>query len=100
MKSSLVSGDGKDKEFLLLVSAMVVLGLIEVRCRDCSSLLAYWLMTASCRLHWEILVGISCRLVALVENLHFVPWLLAFKADDTDRLREDVEVVIVGSWHH
>jgi len=68
-----VSGGGKDEGILLLVSAMVVAGLVGMRCGDRSLSLACWLMTASFRLHWEILVGISHRLLALVENLHFVP---------------------------
>jgi len=95
-----VSGGGKDEGILLLVSTMVVAGLVGMRCGDRSLSSARWLTTASFGLRWEILVGISRRLLALVENLHFVPWLSAFKADDTNRLRENVEVVIVGSWHH
>jgi len=77
----------------------VVSVVVGVGCRDHSSSSTRWLTMTLFGLRWEILVGISRRSVALVEKMHFVLRVSAFKADDTDRLREGVEMVVVGRWH-
>jgi len=81
------------------LSTRVVLGLVGVGAGDHSSSSVHWLMMASFELHLEILVGISCKSVALVEKMHFVLWALTFRAGDINRVKEGVEMVVVGNWH-
>jgi len=48
----------------------------------------------------EILVGISCRAVTVVEIVHFVLWLLAFEAGNVAGVNGGVERFVIVDWHH